>query len=104
MTMPIPDGSAVTTPGQMLGKIDATIRGLDSLTGEVRAMRGEINPAFADLRSDVADHETTLRAVVRDVTVVKTQLRAAWAFLGVLFIALGVVAGFLSAMHGCGGN
>jgi hypothetical protein len=54
--MPIPDGSAITTPNQMLDKID-------TLTGEVRAMRSEINPALSDVRHDLADHETRLRVV-----------------------------------------
>ena len=98
--MPIPDGSVVITPAQMYNMQGETAKKVDDLTSEVRALRDAVNPAFADVRATQSDHETTLRSLVRDVTVLKTQAKALWAGIGLLLIALGVLAGFLSAMHG----
>jgi hypothetical protein len=45
---------------QMQGE---TAKQVEALTGEVRALRDAVNPAFADVRHDLGDHETRLRAV-----------------------------------------
>lgn len=92
MTMPIPDGSVVITPAQMYAEIQATRQAVDRLTSTV-------DPAMTEVRNVQHDHETTIRGLVRDTTVMKTQLRAAWAGLGLLLIALGVVAAFVANAH-----
>lgn len=95
--MPIPDGSAITTPNQMLSKID-------TLIGEVGAMRSEINPALSEVRHDVADHETRLRVVEAKLpdnlgTRLSTLEQTRWKASGVIaFVSAFLAAGGAAAI------
>lgn len=95
MTMPIPDGSVIITPSQMYSEIRQTREAVDRLTATV-------DPTMTDIRSDAAAlalaFSTHVAESVKDasrLTVVETQLRAAWAALGLLLIAAGVLAAFV---------
>jgi hypothetical protein len=94
MTMPIPEGSVVVTPSQMYEEIKETRKAVDRLITTV-------DPALSDIRGDAAAltlaFHTHVAESVKDasrLTVVETQLRAAWAVLGLLMIAAGVLASF----------
>lgn len=91
----LPDGAVVITAAQQYAELREVRSAVDRLTNT-------IDPAFSDLRRDLADQVTKQLALevvqAKDgnrITILETKLNAAWAFLGLLAVALGVVAAFL---------
>lgn len=105
--MPIPDGSVVITPAQMYAMQGDTAKKVDDLTSEVRALRDAVHPAFADLRSDLADHETRVRVIESKLpdelgTRLSALEQVRWKATGIAslvsaLIASGVVAAVVEA-------
>jgi hypothetical protein len=56
----MPPGSVVVTPGDMYAEIRDMGKKLDHLASVV-------DPAFADIRSDMSDHESRIRGLERRV-------------------------------------
>jgi len=90
----VPEGAVIITPAQMYNEIQETRRSVDRLTST-------IDPAMLDMRHDLADFGARLTALdVRQakdanrITVLETKLVAAWAMLGLLTAAVGIVAAF----------
>jgi hypothetical protein len=88
--MPIPDGSVIITPAQMYQQIG-------DLADAVRDLKGAVDPALRDVRHDIADHETRLRAQEQRKTVAPAAL--AWA-IGTAVACLGVLITFLALYRG----
>lgn len=86
MTTPIPDGSVIITPSQMYQQIG-------DLANAIRDLKGVVDPAVAEIRHDVSDHETRLR-VIEQRKYVSPQA-VFWAF-GTAVAALGVLVTFLA--------
>lgn len=79
----------------------ATISG-DQMFTEIRTLGSKVDHLVAKIDTipiQVADHEQSIRALVSQVTVVRTQLRAAWAAVGMLFGSGVGVAVFQIAQH-----
>lgn len=76
-----PPGSAIVTPNDMLSEIRALRRAVDVLTTKV-------DPALADVRHDVDDHETRIRAVERRVWIAAGTALAGGAGLSQAISAL----------------
>lgn len=98
MTMPIPDGSAITTPREMLTEIQ-------QLHGEFRELRGALTPTLDELRhnqigdrKDIDDLFARTSKQDRRLTKIETRLVAAWTVLVLLIAVAGAVGGFLG--HG----
>lgn len=81
--LPIPDGSVIITPNQQYAELQLLRQSVDRLVNTV-------DPAFADLRHDVADHETRIRSVERKV----------WMAAGFAATVGSVGGGLLSRMLG----
>lgn len=100
MTMPIPDGSVVITPAQMYQQIG-------DLANEVRELRGVVDPALSELRTDVKDHTTMLNShggklvrVGTRLTIIETKLKVIGWLLGVVVIpGIAAVAAVLGVIH-----
>lgn len=97
--VPVPDGSVIITPAQMYTEIRDMRTAVEKLTNTV-------DPALLDLRRDVTtldkrqaeDHSEVSKAgmlLANRVTVLETKIAAAWAVVGLLAVALGLVAAFL---------
>lgn len=61
-SIPVPDGSVVITPAQQYAELRA-------LTEAVRDLSGKVDPALADLRSDVDENKA-------DIKELRTELSA----------------------------
>src|SRR5690348_15447382 len=103
MTMPIPDGSVVITPRQMYDQIGELAQAVRGVSEDVRAVKSAVDPAIAEVRSDIVEVKSRTAAAEGEqtrlatrVTILETKIRVAWALFGAVLIALGVVAGFLS--------
>lgn len=95
--MPDTDRSvaAVITVNDMYHELQGVRQDLNTLGTKLDTIPVQLST----LAAGHADHETTIRSLVSSVTTMRTQLRAAWAGIGVLLIALGVVAAFLADFH-----
>lgn len=92
---PDPNVAAVITVNDMYHELQGVRQDVQLLTVKLDTIPAQL----ATLSAGHADHETTIRSLVSSVTTMRTQLRAAWAGIGVLLIALGVVAAFLADFH-----
>lgn len=91
MTTPIPDGSAITTPNEMLTELRAVHSTVDRLAAT-------LDPAMSDLRTDVNDHETRIRVIealnLKDVPLrVRALEQARWKAAGGIAILSALVSG-----------
>jgi hypothetical protein len=86
--LPVPDGSVIITPAQMYTELREMRTAVERLTSTV-------DPALQDVRSDVTALQLESQRNGNRVTIVETQLKAAWAVLALLIGALAAVAGYL---------
>lgn len=83
VTRVVPEGSVVITPTAMYME-------LQRVGAEVRHISTLLDPSLADIRNDVKDHETRLRAVERRV----------WAATGIAALLAGGGGALLTRIYG----
>lgn len=100
----VPDGSAVITPNRMYEELQA-------VHAKVNDLVTKLDPALADLRTDVNDHETRMRVVeaaIVPLTGVPAEVsalqRARWkaqgaVAVGAALLSSGVVVGILELVY-----
>ena len=97
--LPIPDGSVVITPAQMYSQIG-------TLTDEVRGLKGVIDPALSEIRTDVKDHakdldehRTKLVDLGTRLTILETQSKVIrWLVCAVIMPGLAATATVLGVV------
>lgn len=91
-----PDGSVIITPRQMYDELLATRQAVERLTNTVDPAIADIRADQAQTRTDVDTLYTSRNTLDRRVTIIETKLNAAWAAIGLLLAACGVLVALLA--------